>query len=253
MSDEAAFLEALKANPADDTTRLVYADWLDERNEPEKAEYLRLVAKLASTSAVIDPEATTVRHLCVVEERMPRAWREVVAGRFDLILHFVDPTQRATAINRIREVSGVTLAGAKRIAQTVAGMLVFGCLAPILGFRRRFSHDDAVRLGIQPSRHPSGLVPRLFYPILGPWAVDRPDRGESFLGAIRMALGDSAVDSALHERINAEQVMLKVPVSVHQLFCLADRLGSLQLPLTEPHRRYIDVVPTPQNLISSLE
>ena len=44
MSDEAAFLEALKANPADDTTRLVYADWLDEHGEPAKAEYLRLVA-----------------------------------------------------------------------------------------------------------------------------------------------------------------------------------------------------------------
>ncbi|VTS05823.1 TIGR02996 domain-containing protein [Gemmata obscuriglobus] len=36
MSDEAAFLEALKTNPADDTVRLVYADWLDEHNAPEK-------------------------------------------------------------------------------------------------------------------------------------------------------------------------------------------------------------------------
>ncbi|MBY0457466.1 MAG: TIGR02996 domain-containing protein, partial [Gemmataceae bacterium] len=32
--DEAAFWEALKANPGDDTARLVFADWLDDRNDP---------------------------------------------------------------------------------------------------------------------------------------------------------------------------------------------------------------------------
>ena len=31
----------MKANPADDTARLVYADWLDEHGEPAKTEYLR--------------------------------------------------------------------------------------------------------------------------------------------------------------------------------------------------------------------
>lgn len=38
MSEEAPFLAALKANPADDTARRVYADWLDEHDEPAKAE-----------------------------------------------------------------------------------------------------------------------------------------------------------------------------------------------------------------------
>jgi uncharacterized protein (TIGR02996 family) len=47
MSEEAAFLMALKASPADDTARLVYADWLDDHDQPQKAEYLRLVAELA--------------------------------------------------------------------------------------------------------------------------------------------------------------------------------------------------------------
>jgi uncharacterized protein (TIGR02996 family) len=41
MSDEDAFLAAIAATPADDTPRLVYADWLDDRNDP-RAEYLRL-------------------------------------------------------------------------------------------------------------------------------------------------------------------------------------------------------------------
>lgn len=41
MSDESAFLAAIATNTEDDTARLVYADWLQERNDP-RAEYLRL-------------------------------------------------------------------------------------------------------------------------------------------------------------------------------------------------------------------
>jgi uncharacterized protein (TIGR02996 family) len=41
MSDEAAFLRAILANPGDAAAYLVYADWLDERGEAERAGYLR--------------------------------------------------------------------------------------------------------------------------------------------------------------------------------------------------------------------
>ncbi|MBX9580765.1 MAG: TIGR02996 domain-containing protein [Gemmataceae bacterium] len=41
MSDEDAFLAAIAAAPLDDTPRLVYADGLDDRNDP-RAEYVRL-------------------------------------------------------------------------------------------------------------------------------------------------------------------------------------------------------------------
>src|SRR4051794_23581086 len=37
MSDESAFLAALRANPDDDAARLVFADWLDERGDPRAA------------------------------------------------------------------------------------------------------------------------------------------------------------------------------------------------------------------------
>ena len=40
MSDEASFLAALEQNPEDETTRLVFADWLEERGDP-RAEWLR--------------------------------------------------------------------------------------------------------------------------------------------------------------------------------------------------------------------
>jgi uncharacterized protein (TIGR02996 family) len=41
MSERNAFLEALAENEDDTTTRLVYADWLDERGEHEEADRQR--------------------------------------------------------------------------------------------------------------------------------------------------------------------------------------------------------------------
>jgi len=45
MPTEDAFLAAITANPADDLPRLVYADWLDERDDPRGA-FVRLHAEL---------------------------------------------------------------------------------------------------------------------------------------------------------------------------------------------------------------
>ncbi len=41
MSDREAFVAAIAANPHDDLPRLVFADWLDEHGDPERAEFIR--------------------------------------------------------------------------------------------------------------------------------------------------------------------------------------------------------------------
>jgi uncharacterized protein (TIGR02996 family) len=41
LGDGEALLRAVCENPADDTPRLVYADWLQENGQPERAEYIR--------------------------------------------------------------------------------------------------------------------------------------------------------------------------------------------------------------------
>ena len=48
MSEEDALLAAIYANHDDDTPRLVYADWLDEHDQPERAEFIRVQIELAS-------------------------------------------------------------------------------------------------------------------------------------------------------------------------------------------------------------
>lgn len=50
-SDEQAFLDAIRAEPDDDTARLVYADWLAENGDPDRGEFIRVDIELARTPA----------------------------------------------------------------------------------------------------------------------------------------------------------------------------------------------------------
>ena len=47
MSDEAALLAAIREHPDEDTPRLAYADWLQEHEKPERAEFIRAQVELA--------------------------------------------------------------------------------------------------------------------------------------------------------------------------------------------------------------
>jgi uncharacterized protein (TIGR02996 family) len=46
MNLDEAFMRDILENPEDDTTRLVYADWLEDHAEAERAEFLRLECRL---------------------------------------------------------------------------------------------------------------------------------------------------------------------------------------------------------------
>lgn len=50
MTTEDALLQDILANPSDDTPRLIYADWLDEHGQPERAEFIRVQCKLEEVS-----------------------------------------------------------------------------------------------------------------------------------------------------------------------------------------------------------
>src|SRR5262249_34567872 len=50
MSDEAAFLAAIRATPGDDVPRLVYADWLQEHGRAGRAQVIRVQIELATST-----------------------------------------------------------------------------------------------------------------------------------------------------------------------------------------------------------
>jgi uncharacterized protein (TIGR02996 family) len=60
MTDGEALFATILAEPDEDTPRLVYADWLDENNQPARAEFVRVQVALASspTLALVSREKT---------------------------------------------------------------------------------------------------------------------------------------------------------------------------------------------------
>jgi uncharacterized protein (TIGR02996 family) len=56
---DAAFLRTILADPDDDAPRLIYADWIDEQGDADRAEFIRLQIRLARMS-YSDPEASGV-------------------------------------------------------------------------------------------------------------------------------------------------------------------------------------------------
>src|SRR5581483_842000 len=55
MRDDEAFLRAIIDNPDDDLPRLVYADYLDEHGDPERAEFIRLQCDFARSPLADEP------------------------------------------------------------------------------------------------------------------------------------------------------------------------------------------------------
>jgi uncharacterized protein (TIGR02996 family) len=101
MHDEDDFLRKLLENPADDTVRLVYADWLDEcgyDGSKTKAQFLRLTVQLN-------------------ERRRGTKWRTALRAEM-LPLAAKLPTDWLAVVSRLK----IDLCGAK----TAAGGLEFG-------------------------------------------------------------------------------------------------------------------------------
>lgn len=89
-TDERSFLARIAANPADDTDRLVYADWLDESGEPERADYIRTA--IAYHFETERTPCTLAHFLAEVEgERVARMSRLERGGDRNILMSRVHP------------------------------------------------------------------------------------------------------------------------------------------------------------------
>jgi uncharacterized protein (TIGR02996 family) len=80
MTAEDGFLITIRGAPADDATRLVYADWLEEQGDAEslaKAAYLRAECRLAGLGDRDRDEV--VLQLREIAEGIPTVWKAAVA------------------------------------------------------------------------------------------------------------------------------------------------------------------------------
>ena len=76
MPDHGAFLRTIAEHPADDGPRLVYADWLEEQGDSDRAEFIRLQIDLARTED--DDPARPAKELRV-NALLVAHWYECVA------------------------------------------------------------------------------------------------------------------------------------------------------------------------------
>jgi uncharacterized protein (TIGR02996 family) len=86
------FLRAICQAPDDDAPRLVFADWLDENGDPERAEFIRLQVRLAR-----EPEAAGVERRCDELFRVKsRSWVGALPGPNVLWAEYVLPRAGAS-------------------------------------------------------------------------------------------------------------------------------------------------------------
>jgi uncharacterized protein (TIGR02996 family) len=83
VTDEGALLRAVIAEPDDDAPRLIYADWLDEQGQSERAEFIRVQVASAGL-ALNDPRLPP---LWGREGALLRRHREAWAGRIASVCH----------------------------------------------------------------------------------------------------------------------------------------------------------------------
>ena len=82
MHDETGFLNAIRQNPADDVARLVFADWLDERDEPTartKSEFIRLELRMAAAPEKSLNRVRRVKKLEKLAAQLESQWLALVS------------------------------------------------------------------------------------------------------------------------------------------------------------------------------
>jgi uncharacterized protein (TIGR02996 family) len=152
MSEEQAFLDAIAASPFDDTPRLVYADWLDEHDQPAKAEYLRLVVSLVPILAGEDPDPAATERLLENATLLPLDWRMAAAARFMVVLYGYEADQKIQTIKVVRELTGQGLAEAKQFVEELPARFPLRTTPEgAIGIRSRLLHDAKCKVGVHPS------------------------------------------------------------------------------------------------------
>lgn len=122
MTDD-VFLAKLAADPADDTCRLVYADWLDDAGHADRAAYLRAVVEMVRLCGDGLPPGPAAESLVRLAEPLPEDWRTAAGGMFSTTLFGCAAGRKINTIKLIRDVVGCGLAEAKGLCERTPARL----------------------------------------------------------------------------------------------------------------------------------
>ena len=123
MTDERSFLDAIGGDPDDDASRLVYADWLEERGDP-RAEFLRLEVALAEAAGEPARSEAIDARLDELRRAADTAWVAVVGRRYDAVL--TDVRAKIPAIKAVHALFDIGLKEAKDRVESLPQVLLRG-------------------------------------------------------------------------------------------------------------------------------
>lgn len=85
--EELAFLEAVIANPDEDDTRLIYADWLEEQGDSSRAEFIRAQITLAQPNQKNAQRKKAERRSRQLEKTVAKTWSGLVDPSIGALFH----------------------------------------------------------------------------------------------------------------------------------------------------------------------
>jgi uncharacterized protein (TIGR02996 family) len=153
MSEEAAFLQALETDPDDDVTRLVYADWLDERGDV-RGRYLRLEIEASREVWNQDQQPGQVEELLALRTGFDPDWLVRAGKHWDLQLREFEAYRKINVIKVFRSVTSCGLKEAKVWCEAapccvLAGLDLAGVHAGVQQFQHPFL--EGVRIEVHPT------------------------------------------------------------------------------------------------------
>ncbi len=122
MSDEAGLISAILSAPEDDTLRLVYADWLEERGEFLRANYLRLEGRCGISPVPAELE-------CHWDEQLPPP-----ELRYSPVLRRLTEAAKSIAPGWLASVSRIRheiLTLLRRVTTPISGSIANGSIAEV--------------------------------------------------------------------------------------------------------------------------
>src|SRR4051794_16123817 len=78
MNDHDALLTAIGEHPEEDTPRLMYADWLEENGQPERADFVRAQVELARAGLTDAERYPHIRKNVNYLTNYVREWRDAL-------------------------------------------------------------------------------------------------------------------------------------------------------------------------------
>lgn len=139
MSIEKSFLQSICESPADDGPRLIYADWLDDHGQPERAEFIRTQIRLASIDEWDPARPDLLRREQALLRKYVKKWSKEVA-KFTKRIEFVRGFIGTMALP-----VGTFLNNAKEIFATVP-LLEYRPVKPLPGWDNLIASKHLARL-----------------------------------------------------------------------------------------------------------